>query len=162
MSSLGTPRRIDEIDAKILMTLLKDSRTSFAQIARECKVQANVIRTHYNRLKRDGVITGEIMEVIPEVFGYNCRATLRISADPNKTTKIISQLRKIPAIIQIDKGVGGKSILCFIVTRDLTQLNKTVERIRGLEGVTAAGSDLLVISNRGVFPENLQITTEKY
>ena len=100
------------------------------------------------------------MEIIPEAFGYNCRATLRISADPNKITRVISQLKNISTILQIDKGVGGNNLLCFIVARDINHLNKIVERIRELEGVTAAGSDLLVISNRGVFPENLQIIKE--
>jgi hypothetical protein len=100
------------------------------------------------------------VEIIPEAFGYNCRATLRISTDPNKMTNIIEQLKNVSTILQIDKGVGGNNLLCFIIARDLSHLNKIVERIRGLEGVTAAGSDLLVISNRGVFPENLQIVAE--
>jgi len=153
---------IDEIDAKILKALLKDARTSFVNISKDCKVHPNLIRTRYNKLKQDGIITGEVVEIIPEVLGYNCRATLRISTDPNKAANVISELKKISTILQIDKGVGRKNLLCFIIARDITHLNKIVERIRELEGVTAAGSDLLVISNRGVFPENLQITTEEY
>lgn len=160
-SQLGNQRKIDEIDAQILKALLKDARTSFVEIAKDCNVQANTIRTHYNRLKQDGIITDEIVEIIPEVFGYNCRATLRIIADPNKTKSVMSQLKSISTILQIDKGVGGNNLLCFIVARDINHLNKIVERIRGLDGVTAAGSDLWVISNRGVFPENLQIVVEK-
>ena len=153
-------RKIDKIDGQILKSLLRDARTSFVEIAKDCNVQASTIRTHYNRLKQDGIITGEIVEINPEVFGYNCRATLRISADPNKIANIISQLKNSSTILQIDKGVGGNNLLCFIIARDLNHLNKIVERIRELEGVTTAGSDLLVISNRGVFPENLQIATE--
>ncbi len=158
---MGHQRKIDDIDKNILKALLKDARTSFTEIAKDCKVQANTIRTHYNRLKQDGIITGEIVEIIPEVLGYNCRATVRISADPTKISIIINQLKKISTITQIDKGVGENNLLCFIVARDINHLNKILERIRELEGVTAAGSDTFVISNRGVFPENLQISMEK-
>lgn len=153
-------RIIDEIDTQILGALLKDARTSFAEIAKNNKIPANKIRTHYNKLKQDGIITGEIIEVIPEAFGYNCRATLRIITDPNKTTNVINQLKNISTILQIENGVGGNNLLCFILARDILHLNKIVERIRSLDGVTSAGSDLYVISSRGLFPENLKIIAD--
>jgi len=133
---------------------------SFVDIAKDCGVKANVVRMHYNNLKQDGIITGEIVEIIPEVIGYNCRATIRLRADPNKIENVIAQLQKTSTILQVAKGVGGNNMVCFIISRDLTHLNKIVERIRGIEGVSTVGSDLLVISDRGVFPENLQISAE--
>jgi len=158
---VGSQLKIDQIDVAILRALLKDARTSFVEIAKECNVQANVIRTHYNRLKQDGIITGEIVEINPESLGYKCRATLRLSVDPNKTPYIMEKLKSSSIILQVDKGVGGKNLLCFLIARDINHLNKIIERIKGFEGVTAAGSDLLMISTRGVFPENLQIVTEE-
>ncbi|NLE05285.1 MAG: winged helix-turn-helix transcriptional regulator, partial [Crenarchaeota archaeon] len=107
-------RKIDEIDAQILKFLLKDARTSFIEIAKKCNVQANVIRTHYNKLKKDNVITGEIAEIRPESLGYNCRAILRINTDPNKTAIVIKKLQKLSIILQIDTGIGGKNLLCFV------------------------------------------------
>jgi DNA-binding Lrp family transcriptional regulator len=158
---LGSQRKIDLIDATILRALLKDARTSFVEISKQCKVQANIIRTHYNRLKQDGIITGEITEIIPESIGYNCQATLRLIVDPNKTAKVIDQLKSSSTILQVTKGFGGKNLLCFIATRDFNSLNKIVEHIKGFDGVTSTGSDLLVISDRGIFPENLQIVAEE-
>jgi Lrp/AsnC family leucine-responsive transcriptional regulator len=50
--------KIDEIDVKILKTLLKDARASFADIARDCIISTNAIVKRFYRLKRTGVIAG--------------------------------------------------------------------------------------------------------
>lgn len=158
---MGGQRKIDEVDAKILRLLLKDARASFAEIAKDCGVQANVIRTRYNQLKKDGVITGEMVDVQPEVLGYNCRATLRLRVDANKMGNLVDQLKGIPEVLQIAEGVGRKNILCFIITRNITDLNRVIEHIKALKGVTGAEADLWVRTAREVFTENLQISTEE-
>lgn len=157
---MGTQRKIDSVDAEILKALLKDARTSFAEIAKICKVQPNVIRTHYHKLKQDGIITGEIIELRPEVFGYDCKATLHMKVNVNKAASVVEQLRTIHEVLQVAEGVGKKNLLCFIITRSIKDLNRIVERIRGLNGVIEAEADLWVTTTGNVFPANLQIKAE--
>ena len=157
---MGIQRKIDSIDAEILKALLKDARTSFADIAKICKVQPNVIRTHFNKLKKDGVITGEIMELRPEFFGYECKATLRLKVNINKAAGVVAQLKTIPEVLQVAEGVGKKNLLCFTITRNIKDLNKIVELIRGLNGVTEVEANLWVTTTENVFPANLQVNTE--
>lgn len=154
-------RSIDKTDACILRYLLKDARTSFVEIAKNCGVHSNVVRTHFNRLKQDGIITGEITEINPQAFGYNffSLAGLRVESDQIKS--VIKKLEKMFMIIQSDVGVGGINLLCFVAARDISQLNDTIEQLRAIEGVTAVDSDLVVLTNRGIFPENLQIAEEE-
>ncbi|MCX8150805.1 MAG: winged helix-turn-helix transcriptional regulator [Candidatus Bathyarchaeota archaeon] len=154
---MSTQRKIDSIDAEILKALLKDARTSFAEIAKLCKVQPNVIRTHFYKLKKDGVITGEIMELRPEFFGYDCKATLRLKVNINKVSSVVEQLKTISEVLQIAEGFGKKNLLCFIITRSIKDLNRIVERIRGLNGVVEAEADLWITTTENVFPANLQI-----
>jgi Lrp/AsnC family transcriptional regulator for asnA, asnC and gidA len=71
--------RIDELDVKILKILLKDSRTSFAKIAYECKTSAEVIRVRYLNLKKNGIIHSEVLEVIPNAIGINCFGHININ-----------------------------------------------------------------------------------
>ena len=55
---MARKKRIDEIDIKIIKRLLRNSRTSFAEIAEECDVSTLTIRNRYNRLKKAGIIKG--------------------------------------------------------------------------------------------------------
>lgn len=91
--------KIDEIDVRILRILLKDPRTRFAEIARDCKMTTNAIRMRFKRLKETGVIKGAIMQVNPKSLGYNCIAFLGIQADANNETSVYDFLEKIPSIV---------------------------------------------------------------
>jgi DNA-binding Lrp family transcriptional regulator len=55
---MARKKGIDEIDIKIIKRLLRNSRTSFAEIAAECKVTSLTVKNRYNRLKKIGVIKG--------------------------------------------------------------------------------------------------------
>ena len=62
--------KIDEIDATILRMLLEESRTSFTDIAKECKITVGAVRMRYKKLWREGVINGEVTIVNPHCLGY--------------------------------------------------------------------------------------------
>jgi Lrp/AsnC family transcriptional regulator for asnA, asnC and gidA len=158
---LGNHRKIDKIDSIILKALLNDARTSFVEIAKDCEVHPNVIRTHYNRLKQDGIITGEITEMNPQSFGYKFFSYAGLRVDPNMMTSVISKLEKMPTIMQTAEGVGGRNILCFIIAHDIPDLNKTMMQLREIEGVTAVDSNPVIPTGRTAFPENLQIVEEE-
>ena len=51
-------KAIDEIDVIIIKRLLKNSRTSFAEIAKECKVSTLTIKNRYSSLKRARIVKG--------------------------------------------------------------------------------------------------------
>jgi DNA-binding Lrp family transcriptional regulator len=55
---MARKKGIDEIDIKIIKRLLRNSRTSFAEIAEECTVSTLTIKNRYNRLKKTGIIKG--------------------------------------------------------------------------------------------------------
>ncbi|MGF3522151.1 MAG: Lrp/AsnC ligand binding domain-containing protein, partial [Candidatus Bathyarchaeia archaeon] len=91
---------------------------------------------------------------------YDCKATLRLKVNVNKTSSVVEQLRNMREVLQVAEGVGKKNLLCFIITRSIKDLNRIVERIRGLSGVVEAEADLWVTTAGNVFPANLQINAE--
>jgi DNA-binding Lrp family transcriptional regulator len=95
---LSNRTKIDEVDTKILKTLLKNVRTSFSEIAKDCGMSSNAIRIRFERLKRDGVITGSITQVNPKKLGYGCLAFLLIKAEANEETEVYDFVQKVPNI----------------------------------------------------------------
>jgi DNA-binding Lrp family transcriptional regulator len=84
----------DSIDAKILRVLLKESRTSFTEIAEECKISVSGARMRYNRLKKVGIISGEIMQVNPYSLGYKCVGDIGINTSAENEKTVIEFLKK--------------------------------------------------------------------
>jgi Lrp/AsnC family transcriptional regulator for asnA, asnC and gidA len=85
---------IDAIDAKILKALLKESRTSFTEIAKNCKISVVAVRVRYNKLKKLGVIKGEIMQVNPYSLGYKCVGNIGINTSSESEKAVIEFLKK--------------------------------------------------------------------
>ncbi|MBM4400836.1 MAG: winged helix-turn-helix transcriptional regulator, partial [Crenarchaeota archaeon] len=93
--------KIDEIDAKILRTLLKESRTSFTEIAKDCKISVGAVRMRYKRLWKEGVINGEVMLVNPHSLGYKYISDLGITTAVENEKEVIKFLTHKPYISQM-------------------------------------------------------------
>ncbi|MCW4018843.1 MAG: AsnC family transcriptional regulator [Candidatus Bathyarchaeota archaeon] len=73
--------KIDETDARILKRLLTEARTTFTEMAKECGISVSAVRVRFERLKKEGIITGEIMQINPKVIGYDFVADLGITTN---------------------------------------------------------------------------------
>ena len=54
-------KNIDDVDRKILQTLLKDARSKMVNIAKHCGVSVTTIKNRIERLKKTGIIVKEEM-----------------------------------------------------------------------------------------------------
>ena len=149
--------KIDEVDVRILKTLLNDVRTSFAEIAKDCGMSTNAIRIRFKRLKKDGVIKGSIMQVNPKSLGYDCIALLNIQADANEETSVYDFIDKIPGIIQSFQPIGKYNILSFAALKSVDELAHTVEQINSHPCVIEVQECIWVDVVRMDHPENLVI-----
>jgi len=158
--------RIDETDAKILTSLLRESRATFTSIAKDCKISIGAVKARYDRLKREGVINGEIMQVDPRVMGYNTVVDLEIATAVEDESSAIEFLKSKPYIARIGAGAFWKfNIRAFAVSSNIERLaniqeeldaNPLIKEIHTLIWAEVTGMD---------HPENLQInehtTTKK-
>ena len=74
-------REIDEIDAKILKSLLTDSRTSFTELSKICNITIPAVKNRFNRLKKTGIITSEFMYINPFSLGYESISEIGIKTE---------------------------------------------------------------------------------
>ena len=99
---------LDQIDQKILSSLVKNARMPFLEIARECGVSGAAIHQRVKRLEANGVITGSRLLVKPQALGLNVCAFISISlSESGKYQDVISYLKKIPEIVECHYTTGG-------------------------------------------------------
>ena len=104
---------IDQTDQKILSFLVKNARMPFLEIARECGVSGAAIHQRVRKLEEaNGVITGSRLLVKPQALGLNVCAFISISlSEANKYPEVISNLKKIPEIVECHFVTGKYGIL---------------------------------------------------
>jgi Lrp/AsnC family transcriptional regulator for asnA, asnC and gidA len=149
--------KLDEIDVRILKTLLKDPRTSFAEIAEQCGMSINAIRMRFKRLKQVGVIQGAIMQVNPRSLGYCCIAYLMIRADTNKEESVLEFLEKTPNVIQSFQQMGRTNIHCLAALESFDELAHTIEYVWEHPCIMMVEAIIWVDIVRMDHPENLVI-----
>ena len=148
--------KIDEVDVIILKTLLRNVRTSFSEIAKECGMSSNAIRIRFERLKKDGVITGSITQVNPKKFGYECIAFLMIKAEANAENKVYDFVKKIPNI-GCFKPIGRYNIQFLVALKNVNELANTIEQINSHPNVLEVKEAILLEAVMMDHPENLAI-----
>jgi DNA-binding Lrp family transcriptional regulator len=122
--------KIDEIDVKILKTLLKDSRTTFTEIAEDCGITVGAVRMRYKKLWRKGVINGEVTLVNPQSLGYEHVADLGIFTAVEHEKEVSEFLKnKQYKHITIVGPFGKYSIFAVAVFRNMQELNETIQEL---------------------------------
>lgn len=147
---------IDEIDERIMKVLLKDSRTSFTKIAKECKISVNAIRKRYSLLWKAGIINGEIMLVDPQKLGYKCIVTAEIMTKIEDERKVMEFLKSKPYIRKIFKNSLEKlNIGCIISLQGIQYLSEIIQDIEANPLVKYVNTILWKKTTNNDYPENL-------
>lgn len=153
---MGNSTKIDLIDAKILKTLLDESRTSFTDLAASCKITVGAIRMRYKRLWKEGIINGEVTLVNPHCLGFRHIVDLEIATDSVYEKQVSAFLESNPQISQVVVSNSG-SFLGKIVLRDLNKLSKTIEELESNHQIKHVEALIWAEAVNIEFPENLVI-----
>jgi Lrp/AsnC family transcriptional regulator for asnA, asnC and gidA len=151
---------IDLIDARILKMLLKESRTRFTEIAKECKISVGAVKMRYNHLKKAGVINGEIMLINPYSLGYKCIGNLGINTFAEKREEVMEFLRKKAALTKLYYSMdswGKYNIGLLVAKKSIEEWGAELHRLETIPHIKLV-DPLIWITPIGLdHPENLEI-----
>jgi Lrp/AsnC family leucine-responsive transcriptional regulator len=134
---------MDEIDLKIINMLLKDGRTSYADIAEEIQLSLPATRDRVLKLTKDGVIKGFTVQVNYEKIGLGIRALMFVELSANGAD-VKNQLANIPNILNCSALAGKEDLLLEIIVKSTKDLLILSEKIRSIDGVERTRSNILL------------------
>jgi Lrp/AsnC family transcriptional regulator, regulator for asnA, asnC and gidA len=120
-------KKIDQIDSKILKILLMNSRTSFTDIAKECKITIGAVRMRYKNMIKAGLINGQIMQVNPHSLGYKCISDIGITTAIENEKTVIDFLKTRPYVLYILPNFGKYNIAIKIAIKEINGLTSIIE-----------------------------------
>ena len=129
---------LDAIDKKILRFLIKNARTPFLEIARECGISGAAIHQRIKKLEDMGVIQGSRLVVAPKSLGFDVCAFISIRvSDITRQQDTVEQLRKIPEIVECHYITGSYNLMVKLYCIDNEHLMRTIfDNILRIPGVT--------------------------
>jgi len=153
--------KIDEIDIKILKMLLAESRTSFTDISKECKITVGAVRMRYKRLWKDGIINGEVTLVNPHCLGYRHIIDLGIITDNEDESEVAKYLESKPYISEVVTHMGKYSFYGKAMLSDLSKLSGIIEDLESNQKIKRVDSLIWQEAVNIEFPQNLSFPTIK-
>ena len=128
---------LDELDYQILEILIKDSRTPYLEIARQCHVSGGTIHVRMNKMQEMALIKGTKLILDTSKLGYDVCCFIGIFLDKASSyPEVLDQLREIKEIIELHYTTGAYSVFIKVVCKSITHLQDLLmNKIQIIPGV---------------------------
>ncbi|MFR9776671.1 Lrp/AsnC family transcriptional regulator [Micromonospora sp. MS34] len=133
--------QLDELDARLLTLLAEEPRIGVLECSRRLGVARGTVQARLDKLIERGVIGGFGPDISPAAIGFGVTSfvTLEISQrhghDP-----VTAHLAAIPEVLEAHTITGSSDLLCRIVARSNTDLQRVIDQIVSYEGIRRAST----------------------
>mgnify|MGYP002780470033 CR=1 FL=1 len=141
---------MDDLDQRLIAKLRHDARAPVADLAKALGVSRGTVTNRMARLQRDGVITGYTLRLRlrPDATPDEIRAWTSLAVEGNQH-RVIRALLGEPGVAALHDTNGRWDLLVELRVGSLAELSATLERIRGIEGVSASETSVHLRTLRG-------------
>jgi Lrp/AsnC family leucine-responsive transcriptional regulator len=128
---------VDDIDRRLLTSLLADARTSYADLARQVGLSAPSVQERVRKLEREGVLRGSAVDVDPKAVGLGVSALVGLQQREGvDADEIVAALREVPEIEDCWFVAGEEAFITKVRVADLDDLDRTLRVLRHVPGIT--------------------------
>lgn len=125
---------MDELDQRILEELERDARSSYVQIGLKVNLSEAAVRRRVQNLVQRGVIKRFTVEVDKT---QGASAVTFVSVNPAvPTPEVSAKYRALKGVEVVYEITGEYDVAGVISGPNIAEINRTVDEIRRIEGVT--------------------------
>jgi DNA-binding Lrp family transcriptional regulator len=132
---------VDRLDAQLIALLAGEHRIGVLECARRLRVARGTVQARLDKLTERGVIRGFGPDVAPEALGYAVTAfvTLEI-AQSRGHDPVSAHLATIPEVLEVHTITGSGDLLCRIVARSNSDLQRVIDQAVSYHGIVRAST----------------------
>ncbi|SOD93867.1 Lrp/AsnC family transcriptional regulator [Blastococcus haudaquaticus] len=136
---------LDDLNHRILRVLLRDGRSTYAEIGNEVGLSVSAAKRRVDRLVRDGAIRGFTAVVEPQAMGWDIEAVVQLYTNgtvPFETMR--RDLEHVTEIVEAFTVAGAADAMVRVVAGDVPHLERVISRLRGLSYVQQTDTTMLL------------------
>jgi DNA-binding Lrp family transcriptional regulator len=135
----------DPTDEQILVCLLRDARTSYADIGAVVGLSAPAVKRRVDRMRDRGLITRFTALVDPAALGWGIEAFVELyCAGRTSPDAIRAAMEEYPEVVAAYTVTGEADGLLHVRARDTSHLESVLERVRSTPIVQQTKSVLVL------------------
>ncbi len=138
--------QLDEVDKRIIASLVSDARASYAEIGAIVSLSAPAVKRRVDRLRAAGVIRGFTAVVDPAAVGWTTEAFVELFCTGRTTpAQIAVAAKRHPEVVGAYTISGRADALVHLRAADIGHLEQALERLRAEPFITSTHS-MIVLS----------------
>ncbi|MFI5926159.1 Lrp/AsnC family transcriptional regulator [Micromonospora sp. NPDC051543] len=133
--------QLDALDVRLVELLAEEPRIGVLECSRRLGVARGTVQARLDKLVERGVIRGFGPEISPAAIGFGVTSfvTLEISQRQGHDP-VTAHLAAIPEVLEAHTITGSSDLLCRIVARSNTDLQRVIDQIVAFAGITRAST----------------------
>ncbi|MFY1625354.1 Lrp/AsnC family transcriptional regulator [Micromonospora sp. WMMD723] len=137
----GQGVQLDELDGRLVQLLADEPRIGVLECSRRLGVARGTVQARLDKLVDRGVIGGFGPEIRPAAIGFTVTSfvTLEISQRHGHDT-VTAHLAAIPEVLEAHTITGASDLLCRIVARSNTDLQRVIDQIVSSDAIRRAST----------------------
>ncbi|WP_330286520.1 Lrp/AsnC family transcriptional regulator [Streptomyces sp. NBC_00576] len=136
---------MDTIDEAIIRCVLRNARSTYAQIGKEAGLSAPAAKRRLDRLVATGAIRGFTALVDPQALAWHTEAFVEVYCTGNPTPAQLRQaLEGIPEVVEACTVSGAADAVLHMLARDIPHLEQAVQRVRATAPVDRTESVIVL------------------
>jgi DNA-binding Lrp family transcriptional regulator len=138
---------IDALDGRLIGLLMAEPRVGVLEASRRLGVARGTVQARLDRMQARGVITGYGPDVDPAAIGYRVMAFITLEIrQAGGHDPVADRLAAIAEVLEAHTITGAGDMLCRVVARSNTDLQRVIDSIVGLEGVVRTSTVIVLDS----------------
>ena len=126
---------MDEIDSRIIRSLVQNSRITLSQMSKDIDVPDATISNRLKKLEKD-VIKQYTLILDPDKLGLKVTAIIIIQSESEKHKDVETELSQLEEVSEVYSISGEYDILIKVWAYSIEELNQIVNsKIRSVDGV---------------------------
>jgi DNA-binding Lrp family transcriptional regulator len=144
-----TPAPLDATDRALVALLAEDGRMSVNELAARANVSRATAYARFERLRRDGVVTGFSATVSPEALGLGLTALVLAHIDQGKWEEAREHLFALPGVEYLAFTSGEFDVVLLVRVHDIAALRDVVlQQLHGLPFVRSTRTIFVLDEHR--------------
>jgi len=136
--------KIDDKDRQILNILIRNSRKSYREIAKEAKVSVATVANRIKQLTKTGVIKGYTTLIDYELAGYQFYVIVEIRVNHGKEEEVEKQLLNSQNVSRIYDKTGEYDMALIARFKTRKELDSYLKKLQEIEFVHKTKTSLIL------------------
>jgi DNA-binding Lrp family transcriptional regulator len=137
-------KKLDALDKRLLQELVRNSRRSYRQLAKDVGMSPAAIIERVRSLEEGGYITGYGCRIDYQKLGFEFMAIVEISMSGRNIVEVEKKIANLPHVAAVWDTTGEYDAIAIVMCKSRSELSAIVKKILSIDHVENTNTNIVL------------------